>query len=210
MSVRAVVLAAGKGKRMNSDLPKVLFEVAGRPLVSWVVDAVVAAGVEDVTVVVGHEADRVAAVLPDGVATALQAEQLGTGHAVMAALEVMGDVAGDTVLVVPGDTPLFRPESLAGLLEAHDGNGATLLTTRMPDPTGYGRVIRDGERVAAIVEERDATDEQRSIDEVAVSTYAFDGAALVEALRQIRNDNAQGEYYLTDAMAAIAAMASVR
>jgi bifunctional UDP-N-acetylglucosamine pyrophosphorylase/glucosamine-1-phosphate N-acetyltransferase len=209
MSVRAVVLAAGKGKRMNSDRPKVLFEAAGRPLVSWVVDAVAAAGVEDVTVVVGHEADRVAGVLPDGVRTALQAEQLGTGHAVMAALEVMGDVAGDTILVVPGDTPLFRPESLAGLLAAHDEVDATLLTTRMPDPTGYGRVIRDGDRVAAVVEERDATDEQRAIDEVAVSTYAFDGAALRAALASIRNDNAQGEYYLTDAVAAIAAGGTV-
>ena len=209
MSVRAVVLAAGRGKRMNSDLPKVLFEVAGRPLVSWVVDAVVAAGVDDVTVVVGHGADRVAAILPEGAETALQAEQLGTGHAVTAAVEAMGDVAGDTVLVVPGDTPLFRPESLTGLLEAHGAADATLLTARMPDPTGYGRVIRDGDRVVANVDERDATEEPRAIAEVAVTTHAFDGSALTTAPADSRNDHAQGEYYLTDAVAAIAAGGTV-
>jgi bifunctional UDP-N-acetylglucosamine pyrophosphorylase/glucosamine-1-phosphate N-acetyltransferase len=209
MSVRAVVLAAGKGKRMNSDQPKVLFEVAGRPLVSWVVDAVIAAGVTDVTVVVGHGAEQVAAVMPDGVTISLQAEQLGTGHAVMTALETMGDVAGDTVLVVPGDTPLFRPESLRGLIDAHGGSGATLLTAEMPDPTGYGRVIRDGDRVVAIVEERDADDEQRAVREVGLSTYAFDGSALADALSLIGNDNAQGEFYLTDAIEVIGSSSPV-
>jgi len=204
MSVRAVLMAAGKGKRMNSDMPKVLFEVAGRPLISWVVDAVGAAGVDDITVVVGHGAEAVADVLPEGVHTALQSEQLGTGHAVMTALESMGDVAGDTVLVVPGDTPLFSSESLSGLLAAHGSADATLLSTNMTDPTGYGRVIRDGDRVSAIVEERDATEEQRAVSEVAVSTYAFAGAALAEALAEIGNENSQGEYYLTDAIGLIA------
>ncbi|MCB2224437.1 MAG: bifunctional UDP-N-acetylglucosamine diphosphorylase/glucosamine-1-phosphate N-acetyltransferase GlmU [Actinobacteria bacterium] len=203
MSVRAVVLAAGKGKRMNSDLPKVLFEVAGRPLVAWVVEAVASAGVEDITVVVGHGADLVAGALPPGVAVARQEEQLGTGHAVRCALDEMGDLAGDTVLVVPGDTPLFRPESLRSLLDAHTG-AATLLTAEMPDPTGYGRVLRDGDRVTAIVEEADATDEQRAVREVALSTYAFDGPALAEALERVENDNAQGEYYLTDVVGILA------
>ncbi|MCJ7725074.1 MAG: bifunctional UDP-N-acetylglucosamine diphosphorylase/glucosamine-1-phosphate N-acetyltransferase GlmU [Acidimicrobiia bacterium] len=210
MSVRAVVLAAGKGKRMNSDLPKVLFEVTGRPLVSWVVDAVRAAGVDDITVVVGHGADQVVEVLPEGVQVALQEEQLGTGHAVMTALAAMGDVSGDTVLVVPGDTPLLQAAGLRGLLDAHAGADATLLTAHMPDPTGYGRVIRDGDRVVAIVEERDATDEQRAVSEVAVSTYAFEGPALAAALAKIGNDNTQGEYYLTDAIASIAADGVVR
>lgn len=204
MSVRAVVLAAGKGKRMNSDLPKVLFEVAGRPLVSWVIDAVARAGVDEITVVVGHGADQVADVLPEGVRIALQEHQLGTGHAVMTALASMGDLSGDTVLVVPGDTPLLQAESLMNLLAAHSGADATLLTAHMPDPTGYGRVIRDGDRVAAIVEERDASDEQRMVCEVAVSTYAFEGPALAAALAAIGNENTQGEYYLTDAVAVIA------
>ena len=135
MSVRAVVLAAGRGTRMRSDRPKVLFEVAGRPLVVWVVDAVIAAGVDDVTVVVGHGGEAVAEILPEGVRIAVQEPQLGTGHAVMAALDHMGDVAGDTVLVVPGDTPLLRPETLGALLEAHSGSGcaATLLTVTSDD-----------------------------------------------------------------------------
>ncbi len=210
MSVRAVVMAAGKGKRMNSDLPKVLFEVAGRPLISWVVDVVGAAGVDEITVVVGHGADAVTAALPEGVRTAVQSEQLGTGHAVIRALESMGDVTGDTVLVVPGDTPLLRPESLRALVASRGDADAALLTTDMPDPTGYGRVIRSGDRVAAVVEERDTTDDQREITEVAVSTYAFDGAALVAALGAIGNDNAQGEYYLTDAIEVLAGRGMVR
>jgi len=206
MSVRAVVLAAGRGKRMRADLPKVLFEVAGRPLVAWVVDAVAAAGADDITVVVGHGGEAVAAVLPDDVGTAVQQEQLGTGHAVMAALEAMGDVSGDTVLVVPGDTPLLQAGSLQALLETHATTGAdaTLLTAEMPDPTGYGRVVRDGDHVTAIVEERDADEAQQAIREVAVSTYAFNGDALADALLQIGTDNVQGEYYLTDAIGAIA------
>jgi len=206
MSVRAVVLAAGRGKRMRADLPKVLFEVAGRPLIAWVVDAVAAAGVDDTTVVVGHGGEAVAGVLPKGVGTAVQEEQLGTGHAVMAALQAIGDVSGSTVLVVPGDTPLLQAGSLQALLETHAATGAdaTLLTAEMLDPTGYGRVIRDGDRVTAIVEERDADEAQRAIREVAISTYAFDGDALTRALSQIGKDNAQGEYYLTDVIEVLA------
>jgi len=196
---------------MRSDRPKVLFEVAGRPLVVWVVDAVIAAGVDDVTVVVGHGGEAVAEILPEGVGIAVQEPQLGTGHAVMAALDHMGDVAGDTVLVVPGDTPLLRPDTLAALLEAHSGSGsaATLLTVTMPDPTGYGRVVRRRDRVEAIVEERDASPEQRRIGEVAVSTYAFEGAALAGALREVGSENTQGEYYLTDAVGLIAGRGGV-
>ncbi len=206
MSVSAVVLAAGRGKRMRADMPKVLFEVAGRPLVAWVVDAVAAAGVDDITVVVGHGGDAVVGVLPEGVGTAVQEEQLGTGHAVMVALQAMGDVSGSTVLVVPGDTPLLQAGSLRALLETHavTGADATLLTAEMSDPTGYGRVVRDGDRVVAIVEERDTDEAQRAIREVAVSTYAFDGDALTGALAVIGRDNAQGEYYLTDAIGVIA------
>jgi bifunctional UDP-N-acetylglucosamine pyrophosphorylase/glucosamine-1-phosphate N-acetyltransferase len=191
---------------MRADMPKVLFEVAGRPLVAWVVDAVAAAGVDDITVVVGHGGDAVVGVLPEGVGTAVQEEQLGTGHAVMVALQAMGDVSGSTVLVVPGDTPLLQAGSLRALLETHAATGAdaTLLTAEMSDPTGYGRVVRDGDRVVAIVEERDTDEAQRAIREVAVSTYAFDGDALTGALAVIGRDNAQGEYYLTDAIGVIA------
>jgi bifunctional UDP-N-acetylglucosamine pyrophosphorylase/glucosamine-1-phosphate N-acetyltransferase len=170
------------------------------------VDAVSRVGVDDITVVVGHGAGSVAAVLPEGVGTAVQEEQLGTGHAVMAALEVLGHVGGDTVLVVPGDTPLIGPDALRSLLDAHAASsaGVTLLTAEMDDPTGYGRVVRDATgRVEAVVEERDATEEQRAVREVAVSTYAFSGAALAAALGSIEPGNSQGEYYLTDAVEAI-------
>jgi bifunctional UDP-N-acetylglucosamine pyrophosphorylase/glucosamine-1-phosphate N-acetyltransferase len=210
MSLRAIVLAAGRGTRMKSDRPKVLFPVAGRSLLAWVLDAVAGSGPDEVVVVVGHGSDEVRAALPSGVRAVTQEPQLGTGHAVMTALEAMGDVGGDTILVVPGDTPLLQPETLQALVAALPGAPAALLTTVMPDPAGYGRVLRDGERVVGIVEHRDATPEQRAIREVAVSTYAFEGAALARALAGLSRGNDQGEYYLTDAVAALAAGGEVR
>jgi bifunctional UDP-N-acetylglucosamine pyrophosphorylase/glucosamine-1-phosphate N-acetyltransferase len=210
MSLRAIVLAAGRGTRMRSDLPKVLFPIAGRPLLAWVLDAVGGVSPEETVVVVGHGAERVREVLPAGVQAVVQEPQQGTGHAAMVALAAMGEVAGDTVLIVPGDTPLLRPETLQELLAALPGAAAALLTTRMPDPAGYGRVRRDGDQVLGIVEDRDATPEQRAIDEVAVSTYAFEGAALAAALGGLARDNDQGEYYLTDAIGLLAAAGPVR
>ena len=209
MSVRAIVLAAGRGTRMKSPLPKVVHEAAGRPLVAWVLDAIAGLDPAETVVVVGYGADRVREVLPPGATVAEQTEQLGTGHAVMVALDQMGPVSGDTVVVVPGDSPLFRASTLAALLEGHRGADATLLTARVPDPAGYGRVLRDGDRVIGIVEEGDADPHQRAIDEIAVSTYAFDGDALVGALGEIGRDNRQGEYYLTDAIGIIAAGGTV-
>ena len=126
-------------------------------------DAVAGTGPDEIVVVVGHGAEAVRAALPGGVRAVVQEPQLGTGHAVMVALEAMGEVAGDTVLVVPGDTPLLRPETLQALVAALPGAPAALLTTVMPDPTGYGRVLRDGDQVVGIVEQRDATAEQRLI-----------------------------------------------
>ena len=211
MSVRAIVLAAGQGTRMKSDLPKVVHEAAGRPLVNWAIDAAAGAAPDEVVVVVGHGADLVRAVLPDGVRTAVQSQQLGTGHAVMAALDEMGDVAGDTILVMPGDSPLFRPQSIRSLVEAHFASGAdaTLLTAVVDDPFGYGRVVRDGERVVRIVEEKDADDSERAIDEVAVSTYVFRGEALVRGLEAVEPSNVQGEYYLTDVIGVLSASGTV-
>ncbi|MEE9297623.1 MAG: bifunctional UDP-N-acetylglucosamine diphosphorylase/glucosamine-1-phosphate N-acetyltransferase GlmU [Acidimicrobiia bacterium] len=206
MTVRAIVLAAGKGTRMKSDRSKVAHDVAGRPIISWVVDAVGDGGADEVTVVVGHGAEDVAAALPEGVAVVVQEEQLGTAHAATTALTAIGDVSGDTILVVPGDSPLLRAGTFRALLEAHAGGDArcTLLTAVVPDPTGYGRVIRVGDRVRAIVEDRDADEAQRAINEIAVSTYVFDGDGLVDTLAAIENRNDQGEYYLTDAVAAMA------
>ncbi len=209
MSLRAIILAAGQGTRMKSSTPKVLHEIAGRPLVLWVLDALADVDPDEITVVVGHGADDVRSVLPEGVRTVVQEERNGTGHAVMVALEHIGSVAGDTVLVAPGDSPLILPETLKALVDAHSG-AATLLTAELADPTGYGRVIRDGDQVTAIVEENDADAAQRAIHEVAVSTYTFDGSALESALDRITSDNAQGEYYLTDAIGILAAEADVR
>ena len=211
MSVRAIVLAAGKGTRMISDRSKVVFPVAGRPIISWVVAAALDAGVDEVTVVVGYSAADVEAALTEGVMTVVQGQQLGTAHAATTALEVMGDVSDDTVLVLPGDSPLITAATIRNLLETHANGDArcTLLTAVMPDPTGYGRVIRVGDRVRAIVEEQDADEAQREIDEIAVSTYVFDGDGLVDTLVDIDNDNEQGEYYLTDAVAAMASEGGV-
>ena len=211
VSVRAIVLAAGKGTRMRSTAPKVLNEVAGRPIISWVVDAVRTAGVADLTVVVGHGAEAVSEVLPAGARSVVQEKQRGTGHAAQVATAAMGDLTGDVVLIVPGDSPLFRSETFAALLSAHAANDAacTVLTTRMPDPAGYGRVVREDGEVARIVEERDADAAARAIDEVAVSTYAFDGEALVAALGRLTAENDQGEFYLTDAVGLVGGLGMV-
>ena len=208
MSVRVIVLAAGQGTRMKSSLAKVLHPVAGAPLVDWVVKAVLGVGPDETLVVIGHGGEDVAAVLPAEVGTVVQEEQNGTGHAVLVALEALGDVEGDTVVVVPGDTPLITSATLAGLVEAHAAAepSVTMLTTHLTDPTGYGRIVRDdaGE-VVGIVEERDADEQQRRIDEVAVSMYAFAGGELVRALNQVGTANNQGEMYLTDVIEILAA-----
>lgn len=207
MSVRIVVLAAGQGTRMKSKLPKVLHPVAGRPLVGWVVGAAAAAEPAEIIVVVGYGADEVAAALPDGVRTVLQTEQRGTGHAALTAIEAIGDVEADTIVILPGDAPLITGETLGRLIAGHRERepAVTVLTTRLPDPTGYGRIVRDdaGE-VVGIVEERDADDTQRRIDEVGVSMYAFAGGELRRALNEVGTANDQGEMYLTDVIAILA------
>jgi bifunctional UDP-N-acetylglucosamine pyrophosphorylase / glucosamine-1-phosphate N-acetyltransferase len=201
-----IILAAGEGKRMRSALPKVLHEIGGRSLLGHAVTAGQAVDAEQVIVVVGHgrEAvtDHLGKVAPD-VAIAVQDQQLGTGHAVQCALADAGDVSGGTVLVTYGDVPLLSGQTLSELLARHHerGHAVTVLTARVADPTGYGRIIRGEDGVEAIVEQRDATAEQRAIDEINSGIYAFDGAVLVEALARLRPDNDQGELYLTDVIA---------
>jgi bifunctional UDP-N-acetylglucosamine pyrophosphorylase/glucosamine-1-phosphate N-acetyltransferase len=200
----ALVLAAGLGKRMQSDLAKVLHPMAGRPLLAWVLDSLRDLGLDRVLVVVGHQRESVVAAFPDaGVEWVVQAEQCGTGHAVMMAAPALADFAG-TLLVVCGDTPLLRAETLHALLEGHAASGAavTVLSMRVPDPSGYGRILRDGRGgLSAIVEERDATDAQRRIDEVNSGVYAFRYPALAGTLSDLETRNQQGEYYLTDTVA---------
>lgn len=201
----AVVLAAGKGTRFRSERAKVLHDSAGRSLLRWVLEALRPLDLERTVVVVGHQGDEVRAEAEasgiDGLVTVVQAEQRGTGHALRQAVDAgrLDDV--DTVLVVPGDVPLLTAAPLQALLDGHAAGGceATLLTARLADPTGYGRVVRDeGGAVAGIVEERDASAAQREIDEVGTSIYAFARAPLVAALGELTTDNAQGEEYLTD------------
>src|SRR5438552_9340603 len=211
----AVVLAAGEGTRMRSSRPKPLHMLCGRPLVLHVIDALSELELERVVVVVGHGAERVTKTLQEQAPAGLvvdfveQRVQRGTGDAVSVALTAFpdeGDDDGD-IIVLPGDTPLLRPPTLAGLVRAHRSGdvAATVLTAVLDDPTGYGRVVRDAkdDRVAAIVEHADATHEERAIEEINTSNYCFRRSVLAPALRRLSPDNAQGEYYLTDALAVL-------
>jgi bifunctional UDP-N-acetylglucosamine pyrophosphorylase / glucosamine-1-phosphate N-acetyltransferase len=198
----AIILAAGKSTRMKSDLPKVLHPVGGRPMIEHVLDATRAAGVERIVVVVGHQAERVEQALAHhkDVEFALQSEQNGTGHAVMMCADALADHDG-SVLILAGDTPLLRGSSLARLLAVQkDENAAAVIGTAVTDANeGLGRIVRDphGEFVK-IVEQRDATPEQLAIREINTGCYVFDNQLLFNALKRVRTDNQQGEYYLTD------------
>jgi bifunctional UDP-N-acetylglucosamine pyrophosphorylase / glucosamine-1-phosphate N-acetyltransferase len=198
----AIVLAAGKGKRMASELPKVLVRACGRPLVRYVIDTVRAAGVKRIVVVVGYRGELVRAELvgEPGIEFAEQTEQLGTGHAVMSCRHQLASHDGP-VLVLAGDSPMVQTTSLAALLAEFDRRRPACLlgTATKADPTGIGRIIRDAQgEFVAIVEEKDATAAQRAITEVNMSTYVFSPGKLLDALEQLTADNAQGEYYLTD------------
>ena len=203
----ALVLAAGQGTRMKSDLAKVLHPMAGQPLLAWVLATLQRLGVGRVVVVVGHQRERVLEAFAGAdVEWVTQAQQCGTGHAVLMAGPALEGFEG-TLLVVCGDTPLLRPATLHALLEGHEASGAavTVLSMRVPDPLGYGRILRrPGGGLAAIVEERDATPEERRLDEVNSGVYAFHYPALLGALATLTARNAQGEYYLTDTVARLA------
>lgn len=198
----AIVLAAGMGTRMKSDLPKVLVPICGRPMIDYVLDALSAGGVDRVIAVIGYRAELVRAALNGrpGVEFALQAEQLGTGHAVMACRDLLADCTGP-VLVVTGDAPLMQAESVAALLGEFARRPAACIlgTAHKDDPSGLGRILRDPQgNFTGIIEHRDATPEQRKITEINMSYYVFDCQELLGTLDQIRPDNRQGEYYITD------------
>ncbi|MGQ7278603.1 bifunctional UDP-N-acetylglucosamine diphosphorylase/glucosamine-1-phosphate N-acetyltransferase GlmU [Brevibacillus thermoruber] len=198
--IHAVVLAAGQGTRMKSKLYKVLHPVCGKPMVQHVVDTLASMRVEDVIVVVGHGADAVRSTLGERVTYALQKEQLGTAHAVQQAVPFLQAKEG-TTFILYGDVPLLSEETLTALLRYHEEQqaAATVLTAVVPDPTGYGRIVRSetGE-VLRIVEHKDATPSERAIREINTGIYCFDNQKLLKALAQVKNDNAQGEYYVTD------------
>ena len=202
----AIIMAAGKGTRMQSDLPKVLHPVCGRPMLAWVIDACRSAGCDRLILVVGHRDELVRqefAHLNSRLDYVMQVPQLGTGHAVMVCKDALAQVEGP-VLVVAGDGPLIRPQTLRELIQTHQASGAacTLATSILPQPGSYGRIVRgqDGE-LQGIVEALDATPEQKQVKEVNVSLYCFDAAALKGVLPRLTNNNAKGEYYLTDALA---------
>ena len=198
----AIVLAAGKGTRMNSDLPKVLCQANGRPLVEYVLDSLRDAGVEKLIVVVGYKGDEVKQQLAkyENIEYAIQSEQRGTGHAVMMCTENIKDHDGG-VVVVAGDSPMLQSTSIKALLDDYTANrpGCILGTLIHDNPKGLGRIVRDDTgKFTGIVEEKDATEDQRKINEVNMSTYVFDGQKLLGALDRLTDENAQGEYYITD------------
>jgi len=205
-----VVLAAGEGTRMKSDTAKVLHPVLGTPLLGHVLREVTALDPARSVVVVGHQRERVSAYVAQAypqVYTAVQAQQNGTGHAVRCALEQLAaqdvSVPPGPIIVTAGDTPLLTSATLASLLETHEATGAkaTVLTARVADPAGYGRILRDPDgAVVGIVETKDATPDQRRIDEINSGVFAFDSAVLADALGRLTTDNSQGEEYLTDVL----------
>ncbi len=208
MITAAVILAAGMGKRMKSDLPKVLHPVLAKPMVERAAGTAEAAGVTEITVVIGHGREKVIPILEkNGWNWAVQEEQLGTAHAVSCALEQVKNA--DEVVILMGDVPLLREETVSELLQARRRTDSALavLTTTPPDVTGYGRIILDSEGlIDRIIEEKDATSEEKKCTVINTGIMVFDGSILAEVLAAIDNQNAQKEFYLTDAVAVVREM----
>jgi bifunctional UDP-N-acetylglucosamine pyrophosphorylase/glucosamine-1-phosphate N-acetyltransferase len=201
--VVAVILAAGKGKRMKSDLPKVLHKLGGRPMVEYVIQTAKEVGVEKIILVVGHKWEKTQKLLKHlPVEFVIQDEQLGTGHAVMQTKDRLSDFDGD-ILVLCGDVPLLKSSTVKKLLEEHKTKKAkaTVLTAIIEDPSGYGRIIRNKDgMVEKIVEDKDATVDEKKVKEINTGTFCFDSKSLFSVLGKITTDNKQGEYYLTDVL----------
>jgi bifunctional UDP-N-acetylglucosamine pyrophosphorylase/glucosamine-1-phosphate N-acetyltransferase len=200
--IRAVVLAGGLGTRMKSEVPKVLHSLSGKPMIQHVLDAVRSSGVEDIICVIGHRSEMVKKGL-GGVETVVQKEPLGSGDALSRTRDLFKDYAG-TVLVLCGDAPLVRSQTLQALMDVHakEDNFCTLLTTTMTDPTGYGRIVRDDKNhIANIVEETEASIYDKAIEEINVGVYCFKAVDIFSILSEIKSDNKKGEYFLTDAIA---------
>ena len=206
MSNCAIILAGGEGKRMKSDKPKTLSEVLGKPMLWWVMSALKKAGIDDICVVKGFKKECIEeylSTLDFEVESVFQAERLGTGHAVMMAKDFLASHDGN-VVILNGDAPFMTAETIEKSLEQHISSGAaaTVISARVDDPTGYGRIVRDGSgNLKAIVEHKDADEATRAIDEVNSGGYWFDCQLLLSVLDRIKSDNAAGEYYLPDAIA---------
>ncbi|GEA08230.1 bifunctional protein GlmU [Alteromonas sp. KUL42] len=204
MAFSVVVLAAGKGTRMKSSLPKVLHKVGGVPMVQRIINTVKSLGADSIHLVYGHGGEQLKSTIQeDNLNWCLQAEQLGTGHAVQQAAEHIKD--DEDVLILVGDAPLIREETLGALQAAKTQCDLALLTVELEDPTGMGRIVRENDNISAIVEHKDATNEQRLIKEINTGMMMMSGSDLKRWLKNLSNDNAQGEYYLTDVIAMAAA-----
>lgn len=201
MNLSTIILAAGKGKRMKSDLPKVLHPLLGRPMIHYVIDTARNIGSEQIVLVIGHQKELVIdATRTMDVQYVVQEQQLGTGHAVLQTHKLFREFEGE-ILVLSGDVPLLRTDTLKKLIEVQRKEQplASLLTTFMPNPAGYGRIVRDKQGfVSKIVEHKDASPEIRKINEINVGIYIFKCKPLFESLPLISNNNSQGEYYLPD------------
>ncbi len=201
-----IILAAGKGTRMKSDIPKVLHKIDGKELVKYVIEQALEAGSDEIWLVTGHKGEMVIEATRDySVKYVEQKEQLGTGHAVMQADEQLNGKNGD-VLILCGDVPLLRPDTLVGFKNAHydSGSSASVMTTDLNDPYGYGRIVKDKTgSIIRIVEQKDASEDEKKIKEINSGVYIIDSQDLFSSLRHISSDNASGEYYLTDVISII-------
>lgn len=196
----AVILAGGMGKRMKSDKPKVLLEVLGKPMLQWVIDACNDAGISNICVVKGYGADMLDEYLLGSLRTVLQPERLGTGHAVSCASCFLEEFSDGNTLIACGDSPFIDPETIKSSLKLHiaSKSAVTVITARLDNPRGYGRIIRSEDGIEGIVEEKDCSDSQRKINEISSGCYWFNTKKLLEALPRLQRNNSQGEYYLTD------------
>ena len=200
----AVILAGGEGKRMKSNRPKVLAEVLFKPLIKWVIDAAEEAGITDICVVTGSKREFVEEYIDsletDNITTVYQAERLGTGHAVMQAMDFLKQHSGESVIILNGDAPFISSDTIKSVIEAGKNAACTVVSAEVEDPFGYGRIVRkaDGISLEAIVEEKEADDEIRRIKEVNSGAYCFEADALIDALTKIPRSEKTGEYYLTD------------
>ena len=197
---KAIILAGGQGKRMKADMPKPLFKVLGEPMLEWVISACEKAGISDICVVKGFKGEMIDEYLGGRYTTVLQAERLGTGHAVMQAVPFLENDSEGNTLVLCGDAPFIDADTISSALKLHEEqkNAVTVITAELDAPKGYGRVIRNESGISGIVEEKDATDEQKAVKEVNSGAYWFDTKQLIALLGKITNENAQKEYYLTD------------
>ncbi len=198
----AIILAGGQGKRMKSDLPKPMFEVLGVPMLDWVIRACEAAGIADICVVTGFNNTVIEKHLGGRYHTVYQPERMGTGHAVMMALDWLKERSDSNVLILNGDAPFIDKDTIQGALMQHESksNAVTVITSEIDEPKGYGRILRKGDGICGIVEEKDATPEQKSIKEINSGAYWFATDKLIYALERIKPNNSQGEYYLTDSV----------